>query len=200
MLKLLLLLLLIFYALINDIKKYEYFKIMVYKYAGFFNNYFINKSDYENILLLGFVTDDTKNYFEMNFPNANITIINLEKKIYISQSLMTNIIYGVSPYDIQLINTLKDKKNIYDIIILEGETITETMVFCCKNYFDLLNPEKGIFMIEIDPDEDIYNDISLIIKEGIGLTYKSTTIKVFDYSKNKNNNMGIILSIDNKIN
>jgi hypothetical protein len=192
----LLLLLFILYVLINNIQKYESFiNNTLAKYSYFYSNYFIDKSKYDKILLLGFITDETKKYFETNFPNANINIINVEPAQYTSTSSEKTKIYeGENPYDPNLINELKNNNNIYDIIILEGETIIEKIILSCK-YLDILK-DTGVFIIQLDTSDTIYNEISLLIKKGF-INVKNT-IKIFDYSKNNNNsnNMGIIVSID----
>lgn len=191
----LLLLLFILYVLINNIQKYESFTNTLAKYSYFYNNYFIDKSKYEEILLLGFVTNETKDYFETNFPHANITIINVEPTQYTSPTSEKIKIYeNETSYNPTLINTLKNNNNIYDIIILEGETLLEKIILACK-YLDILK-DTGVFIIQMDSSDTIYNEISLLIKRGF-INVKNT-IKIFDYSKNNNNNnnMGIIVSID----
>lgn len=191
-----LLLLFILYILINNIKKYESFiNNTQAKYSYFYNNYFIDKSKYENILLLGFVTDETKIYFETNFSNTNISIINVEPIQYSSTTSKNTKIYeNQSPYDPNLIEQLKDNNNIYDIIILEGEIIIEKIILACKS-LDILK-DTGVFIIQMDSINTAYTrDISLI--KNVGLANIKNTIKIFDYSKNtNNNNMGIVISID----
>ena len=87
-----------------------------------------------------------------------------------------------------LINKLINDQKIYDIILLEGETVVDKMIFTCK-YLNLLDTNKGIFIIE---DINSYNEISQIIEKGFQNI--KTQIEIFDYTKIINS-IGIVLSI-----
>jgi hypothetical protein len=176
------------FAPIKKISKFVKADIFIDDY---YDNKFIDKMNTEiNILLIGNVKETKINYFYKTFPKSKIYVINEDeidyKNIYDSNVKIIN----ENPYNNLVINKLKDLSIKIDIILLSSILDINNIIYCIKNYTDLLNID-GIFLVE---NLQSYMDIDTLIKS-FDINFKNK-IEIIDYRKFTNNVDDIILSFN----
>jgi len=185
--------LLIFIFTTNNSENYADVNPDAPTFINFYNKKFTNNENkYNNILLLGFITSKTLDYFQTKFPDSYIFVINQDNKIDYTIDLNTNTkIIKENPYDPTFINTYFISQNIlFDMVVVEGLISIDNIKSFITNYISLLSDTSMLIIENLQSYTDVNSIINLL-----PLNIK-TPIEIIDYRRILNKYDTILLCLD----